>query len=81
MPINPTRCQGWRRYGGAFTLGPVRWEQCKEKPTVMLRFKDKEDGKVRTMPACQKCWQECIDTGVKILKATPIKPKKGQKNE
>lgn len=64
------RCQGWRRYGGAFSFGPIKWVQCKERATVMLCFE--RDGKTETLPACPKCWQECIDTGLKILSAKPI---------
>jgi hypothetical protein len=58
----------------------VRWEQCKEIPIVMLQIRE-DDGKIRNLPACNTCWQECISTKVKILKVTPIKSKKGQKHE
>ncbi len=34
----PVRCEGWRRYGGAFTLGSPRWEQCGNDATVMLEI-------------------------------------------
>lgn len=67
---NLKRCEGWRRYGGAFTLGPVTWEQCKENGIVMLTFE--RDGKQQTLPACKVCWQEYIDTKLKIISAIPI---------
>lgn len=62
------RCEGWRRYGGAFTLGPVRWEQCKEKATVMVTVKQ-EGGPKKTLPACDHCLREAqTTTGIKVLK-------------
>jgi len=64
------RCEGWRRRGGAFTLGPVVWTQCDQPGIVMLTFID--DSKTRTLPACKKCWQECIDNGLTIKKVEPI---------
>lgn len=63
------QCQGWRRTGGAFSLGPVTWNQCEEIPAVMLIVK----GQTEPMAACGICWNECIETGVEILTATPIK--------
>jgi hypothetical protein len=41
---NTNRCEGWRRYGGAFTLGPVHWEQCEAQGIVRLKFKDADTG-------------------------------------
>lgn len=64
------RCEGWRRYGGAFTLGPVTWQQCKENATVMLKCE--QDGKVQTLPGCAACWSEALEKGIKVLQATPI---------
>jgi hypothetical protein len=69
---NTNRCEGWRRYGGAFTLGPVHWEQCEAQGIVRLKFKDADTGKVRTLPACKECWAECLATGVTIIEAKPI---------
>lgn len=71
------RCEGWRRYGGAFTLGPVHWEQCKEKAVVMIKVK--QEGKVDLLPACMTCWHEAIRRGIKILEARPIGLKKKKK--
>lgn len=66
------RCEGMRRHGSAFSLGPVRWEQCKEEATVRLLLLQK-DGEVEKLPACPKCWQECIDTlGIEVQGAEPI---------
>jgi hypothetical protein len=68
------QCSGYRRRGGAFTFGPVTWEQCPNTGMVMLTVKQ-EDGET-TEPACAKCWQECIDTGVTIVDVKPILPGK-----
>lgn len=65
-----SQCQGWRRYGGAFTFGPVKWEQCKDMPTVMLKVK--QGGKTEEMLACPACWQESIANQLEIVGATPI---------
>lgn len=67
----PPRCEGWRRRGGMMTLGLPTWEQCKEPGTVMLKFR--QDGKVQTLPACAKCWEECRSKdSIEILEAKPI---------
>lgn len=63
------RCEGWRRYGGAFTLGPVKWEQCKEDAIVMLKVKQE---KTEELPACLHCWNEGKEKGITILSAEPI---------
>jgi len=69
----PNRCQGWRRYGGVFTIGIPVWEQCKEVGTVMIKFKDEKG--VRQLPACPHCWKETMkQEGLKILSVTPILP-------
>lgn len=70
------RCEGWRRFGGAFTLGPVRWEQCKETGTVML--KTNQGGAVTTLPACPKCWAEAVENKI-VIEATPITSKKAKR--
>lgn len=64
-----TRCEGWRRYGGAFSLGPVKWEQCKEDAIVMLTVV--QDGKTEKLPACKTCWKECIEKNIRIEKVEP----------
>lgn len=64
------KCEGWRRYGGAFKFGPVRWEQCKNKPLVKLTVK--QEGEVKEVPACKECWQEAIENKIEIQKVTPI---------
>ena len=65
----PIQCEGWRRYGGVFTFGPVRWEQCKNDAVVMLTVIQE---KRQTLPACMTCWEECANNGMRILKAVPI---------
>ena len=64
------RCEGWRRYGGAFTFGPVRWEQCKNLAVVTLTVV--QDGITQDMPACMVCWQEALSNGIKVEAAVPI---------
>lgn len=64
------KCEGWRRYGGAFSLGPTTWKQCENDAIAMITVK--QDGGTQTLPGCQICWQECLDTGVEILEVKPI---------
>ncbi len=65
------QCEGWRRRGGAFSLGPVTWEQCKNDATVNIEVK--QEGEVSTLPGCQECWKECIaNKGIEVISATPI---------
>lgn len=61
------RCEGYRRYGGAFTLGPVRWEQCNEEGIVVLHIAGCEP-----TPACSKCWKEAIENKLPIESADPL---------
>lgn len=69
--MSEQQCQGWRRTGGAFSLGPVSWKQCKETPTVLLMVR--QNGKTEKMAACATCWQECIENQLEIMSAIPIK--------
>lgn len=67
------RCEGWHRDGGAFSLGPVEWKQCKAEGTVMLTLS--QDGEIEELPACQNCWNECLETkGIEVLSSKPISP-------
>lgn len=68
------RCQGWRRYGGVFTFGPVKWEQCTKRAVIMLTVR--QEGKTETLPACKECWNETLLTGIKVLASKPITSKK-----
>ena len=73
------RCEGWRRHGGVWTFGPVKWEQCTNEAEVMLTVK--QEGKKETLPACKTCWQEAIDNeGIEIISAAPIGPKQEADN-
>lgn len=66
------QCEGMRRFGGAFSLGPVQWKQCENEATVMLTVKQKGE-KVGEFPACPTCWQECLGTeGMTVKKARPL---------
>lgn len=65
------RCEGWRRHGGAFTFGPVRWEQCRNDAVVLLTVE--QGGEVlKDSPACAVCWEEGRSRGIKQLDAKPI---------
>ena len=72
----PKQCEGFRRYRGAFSLGPVQWQQCSEIATVILTLK--QDGQKQELPACAECWEEaCRTPSIKVISAKPI-PKKKQ---
>jgi hypothetical protein len=64
------RCEGWRRYGGAFTLGPVKWEQCKNDAIVVLKVE--QEKVVENMPSCLECWNEAKASGILIHSAEPL---------
>ena len=63
------RCEGWRRTGGAFSFGPVKWSQCENNAIVMLEVRQKE---VKEFPACIECWNEAIGRGIEIMEARPL---------
>lgn len=67
----PIQCEGHRRRGGAFTLGPVQWEQCPNDAVALVTVK--QDGTtLKDSPACQVCIDEGKAGGVKYLKMKPI---------
>lgn len=70
----PTRCQGYRRYGGMFTLGPVKWVQCENDAVVILEVSQES---VEAFPACMDCWSEAIERKISILSARPIERNSG----
>jgi len=51
------QCEGWRRYGGVFSFGSPRWEQCKNDAIVILEV---EQEKIEKLPSCLDCWKEAI---------------------
>jgi len=63
------RCEGWKRRGGVFTLGPMQWSQCENDATVMLTVAQEKE---ETLSACNECWKEGIERGITIIKAEPI---------
>ena len=63
------RCEGWRRTGGAFTLGKPVWSQCENDAIVMLEV---EQEKTEKMPSCLECWNEAKEKGIKVLSAEPL---------
>lgn len=71
------RCEGYRRHGGAFTCGPVSWEQCGNDAVVLLDVKNPDGSKIEKSPACQVCWDESKTyKGMEILMAKLIVPDK-----
>jgi len=64
------RCEGWRRYGGVFTFGPVQWKQCENDAVVTLTVH--QEGQTKSFPVCMKCWREAISAGIKIESAVPF---------
>ncbi len=66
------RCEGWTRHGGAFTFGPVEWEQCDKDGIVNITFVN--SGAIEeTLPACAECWKKCIDSeDMEVLRVEPV---------
>ena len=62
-----TQCEGWRRAGGAFTFGPVEWQQCTSIAIAILTVT--QEGKTEQMPACQVCWDEAVENDIDIQEA------------
>lgn len=71
-PLSPrVQCEGYRRYGGAFCLGPVTWERCKLDATRILEVKQGGKG-LSKFPVCEECLQECLRTeGIEVVSITP----------
>lgn len=66
------RCEGWIRKGGAFTLGPVVWEQCENEAVVSLKGVQ-GDNENFEQPACMECWNMAISyPGMKIAETMPL---------
>jgi len=66
------RCEGRRRYGGAFLLGPPRWVQCEEDATVKLRLVQNDEPEAE-MYACATCWKEAKEhPEIEILEVLPL---------
>lgn len=63
------QCEGYRRYGGAFSMAKPRWEQCKNDAAVTLTVTQEDTAE---MPACMECWEEAKQHGIQIDKAEPI---------
>ena len=61
------QCDGWRRYGGAFSLGPIIWKQCPNEAIVELEIV--QDNKKSKMAACNSCWEEALDTPSIIIES------------
>ena len=81
MSDKKQQCEGWKRTGGAFSFGPVRWDQCENDATVTLTVKQKEESgckwvKLKPLPSCTDCWNECIESkAIKVIEAVPITDK------
>lgn len=65
------QCEGWRRYGGAFSFGPVVWRQCDNDAVVVVE--SEQEGEVTKTPVCMNCWNEGIETGIRIIRVAHIK--------
>lgn len=71
--MDELKCEGMRRYGGAFSLGPPRWVPCEEKPIVMLTLRQGASIEKQEMPACKTCWEEALRTvGIEVITARPL---------
>ena len=68
------RCEGYRRYGGAFTLGPITWVQCTNNAIVELTAV--QDNKESTFPACLHCWKEAIEKKINVTSVVPLSEEK-----
>jgi hypothetical protein len=67
-----TKCEGMRRYGGAFTLGVPQWVPCENDAIATLRILQ-GNGEPVDIPACEECWKEALTyPGMKIMEAKPI---------
>jgi len=76
MMDEAVKCLGMRRYGGAFDFGRPRWVQCEEDAIAILKCV--QDGEIGEFPACAVCWNEALERGIKIIKATIILAKEGE---
>jgi hypothetical protein len=74
------QCEGMRRYGGAFRLGPPQWVPCKNKATVKLKLKQNDE--ISEFAGCNTCWDECTKTkGIKVISVHPITHKSPDRKE
>lgn len=64
------RCEGWRKHGGAFALGPIEWLQCENEAIVRLTVT--QEGKTEDLPACNVCWHETIENEIPISTVVPL---------
>ncbi len=72
------RCEGYRRYGGAFSLGPSQWRQCEDDAIVILTVVQEKEER---LPACLVCWNESRLSGIKIKSVAPIAAKQAKGGE
>jgi hypothetical protein len=59
------QCEGWTRHGGAFTIGPPRWERCRNESTWLLTAT--QNGETRHFPVCDECREEAKLRGITIV--------------
>jgi len=65
------QCEGYRRYGGAFSFGPPTWQRCVNAALVSLTVRQKSVTEV--LPACNVCWKEALENkGVEVLNVMPL---------
>ena len=66
-----TMCEGFRKHGSMFTLGPITWKQCEDEAVVLIEVK--QDGVIASFPACNTCWKEAISNkGIEIISTVPL---------
>lgn len=62
-PLTPPdlqRCQADIREGSFMTLGPRKWERCKNRPSVIVRETEPgKDGLRGAMALCPGCLEQC----------------------
>lgn len=68
--IQVSRCDGWHRRGGAFTMGPVTWSQCSKVPDFHLRI-DQGDG-VEHFYCCVECFETSVDGKITVIEKVPM---------
>jgi len=72
MTENTVRCEGFRRAGGAFSFGPVKWEQCENVAVAMIEILQNDD-QPAIFPACGACWHEALNNeNITVLDALPV---------
>ena len=62
------RCEGWRRYGGAFSIGLPEWRQCDNDGIALIKTTNND----KPLPCCNICWNEIKKNEIIIESVEPI---------